>query len=71
MAIINVLEVNHSKPWQCNLKKQTCQSYLCYHLATFARSYLGEELKNQDFCYIPREVSNIPEVRVRETKAIR
>lgn len=32
---------------------------------------MTEELKNQDFCYIPREVSNIPEVRVGETKAIR
>lgn len=27
-------------------------AYLCDHFTTFARPYLGEELQNQNFCYI-------------------
>ena len=35
-------------------------SYLGDHFTTFTRSYLGKELENQNFCYIPGEVSYIP-----------
>lgn len=35
-------------------------SYLGDHFTTFTRSYLGEELENQNFGYIPGEVSYIP-----------
>lgn len=40
---------------------KSTQSHLCNHFTTFARSYLGEELENQDFSYVPGKVSNIPE----------
>lgn len=38
----------------------TFAAYLCDHFTAFAWSYLGEELQDQNFCYIPGEVSHIP-----------
>lgn len=35
-------------------------SYLCDHFTTFTRSYLAEDLKDQNFCHLPGEVSDIP-----------
>lgn len=35
-------------------------AYLCDHFTTFARPNLGEELQNQNLCYIPGEVSHVP-----------
>lgn len=35
-------------------------AYLCDHFTAFARPDLGEELQNQNLCYILGEVSHIP-----------